>query len=89
MAIISMFYGLIISMYYLDQKQHNLPHIHVRYQDEEAIFSIPEGNLLDGTLKSNKMRLVQAWIEIHQEDLMADWMLASQGETVFKIEPLK
>jgi len=89
MAIISMFYGLIISMYYLDQKQHNLPHIHVRYQDEEAIFSIPEGNLLDGTLKSNKMRLVQAWIEIHQEELMADWTLASQGETVFKIEPLK
>jgi hypothetical protein len=89
MAIISMFYGLIISMYYLDRKQHNLPHIHVRYQDEEAVFSIPEGNLIDGTLKSNKMRLVQAWIEIHQEDLMADWMLASQGETVFKIEPLK
>lgn len=89
MAIISMFYGLIISMYYLDQKQHNLPHIHVRYQDEEAVFSIPEANLLEGTLKANKMRLVQAWIEIHQEDLMADWILASQGEPVFKIDPLK
>lgn len=89
MAIISMFYGLIISMYYLDQKQHNLPHIHVRYQDEEAVFSIPEGNMLDGTLKANKMRLVQAWIEIHQEELVADWILASQGETVFKIEPLR
>ena len=76
-------------MYYLDQKQHSLPHIHVRYQEEEAVFSIPEGNLLEGTLKSNKMRLVQAWIEIHQEELMADWTLASQGETVFKIDPLK
>ncbi|MEI6155233.1 MAG: DUF4160 domain-containing protein, partial [Deltaproteobacteria bacterium] len=73
----------------LDQKQHSLPHIHVRYQEEEAVFSIPEGNLLEGTLKSNKMRLVQAWIEIHQEELMADWTLASQGETVFKIDPLK
>jgi hypothetical protein len=89
MAIISMFYGLIISMYYLDQKQHNLPHIHVRYQDDEAVFSIPEGNVLDGNLQSNKMKLVQAWIEIHKEDLMADWILASQGQTVFKIEPLR
>jgi hypothetical protein len=89
MAIISMFYGLIISMYYLDQKQHNLPHIHVRYQDQEAVFSIPEGTLLDGTLKANKMKLVQAWIEIHQEELIADWSLASQGESIFKIDPLK
>jgi hypothetical protein len=35
------------------------------------------------------MKLVQAWIEIHQEELMADWELASQGEQIFKIEPLK
>ena len=89
MAIISMFYGLIVSMYYLDRKQHNLPHIHVRYQDEEAVFSITDGSLLEGTLKPNKMKLVQAWIEIHQEELIADWTLASRGEAIFKIEPLK
>lgn len=45
--------------------------------------------LLEGQLKANKMKLVQAWIEIHQEDLMADWQLASAGETIFKIDPLK
>ena len=89
MAVISMFYGIIISMYYFDNKQHHLPHIHVKYQDQEAVISIPEGNLLEGELKTNKMKLLQAWIEIHQEELMADWELASQGETIFKIEPLK
>jgi Domain of unknown function (DUF4160) len=47
------------------------------------------GNLLEGELKTNKMKLLQAWIEIHQEELMADWELANQGETIFKIEPLK
>jgi hypothetical protein len=26
-----MFYGLIVTMYYLDTKQHKLPHIHVKY----------------------------------------------------------
>ena len=59
MAIISMFYGIIISMYYLDNNQHNLPHIHVKYQDEEAVISIIDGVLIEGSLKSNKMKLVQ------------------------------
>ncbi len=44
---------------------------------------------IEGDLKVNKMKLVQAWIEIHQEELMADWELASKGETIFKIDPLK
>lgn len=89
MAIISMFYGIIISMYYLDNKQHKLPHIHVRYQNEEAVISIIDGQLLEGTLKPNKMKLVQAWMEIHNEELMADWELAISGEMIFKIDPLK
>ena len=89
MGIISMFYGIIISMYYLDNKQHNLPHIHVRYQDEEAVVSVIDGQLLDGTLKTNKMKLVQAWIEIHNDELIADWELATKGESIFKIDPLK
>lgn len=73
MAIISMFYGIIISMYYLDNRQHNLPHIHVKYQDEEAVISISDGVLLEGSLKTNKMKLVQAWIEIHKDELFANW----------------
>lgn len=89
MAIISMFYGIIVSMYYLDEKKHHIPHIHVKYQDQEAILSIPEGELLEGNLKSNKLKLVLAWIEIHRDDLMADWELAIHGENVFKIDPLK
>ncbi len=89
MAVIAMFYGIIVSMYYLDNQKHHTPHIHVRYQDQEVVLSIPDGQVLDGKLKANKMKLVQAWLEIHQEELMADWALASSGETVFKIDPLK
>jgi hypothetical protein len=33
--------------------------------------------------------LVQAWIEIHQDELMADWKLAIEGKEVFKINPLQ
>jgi hypothetical protein len=89
MGIISMFYGIIVSMYYLDNRRHKTPHIHIKYQDEEAVVSIPEGELLEGMLKINKMKLVQAWIVIHQEELMADWELAISGATIFEIDPLK
>ena len=76
-------------MYYFNNRQHKLPHIHVKYQDQEAIFSIPDGELIGGELRSNKSKLVEAWIEIHKEELMADWELAVNGQEIFKIDPLK
>jgi len=89
MAVISIFYGLIISMYYLDNKRHHLPHIHVKYQEMEAVFSINNGEILEDELPNNKRKLVEAWIEIHKEDLLADWSLAIAGQNIFTIEPLK
>lgn len=89
MAIISMFYGIIISMYFFDTRRHHHPHIHIKYQDQEAVVTIPNGDVLEGEIKPNKLKLVQAWIEIHQDELMADWELASQGQPVFSIDPLK
>lgn len=89
MPVISMFYGLIVAMYYLDTKQHNLPHIHVKYSGIEAVYEIPTGKLLEGSLPSNKEKLILAWIEIHKEDLMANWELAVTGNKVFRIDPLK
>jgi hypothetical protein len=60
MPVVSSFYGLIIYMYYLDNKQHNFPHIHVKYQQFEAIYKIPDGSILDGNLPSGKSKLVEA-----------------------------
>ena len=60
MPVISMFYGLIIGMYYLDTKQHNLPHIHVKYGELEAVFQIPDGDLLEGSMSANKGKLIKA-----------------------------
>jgi len=60
MAVISMFYGIIVSMYYFDKRRHHLPHIHVRYQDREAVIAIPGGEVLEGQLPRNKLKLVEA-----------------------------
>jgi len=89
MAAISMFYGLVIYLYQFDNIRHHIPHIHVKHQGEWAVFSILEGEILEGKLKSDKVKLVQAWILIHREDLLANWELAKEGQPVFKIEPLK
>lgn len=89
MSVISMFYGVIVLMYFFDNRQHQQPHIHVQYSGEEAVISIPDGNVIAGSLKTAKLKLVQAWIEIHQEELLADWQLAINGQPVFKIDPLK
>ena len=89
MPVISMFYGVIVLMYYFDNQKHHLPHIHAQYGEEEAVISIPEGSVIEGSLRTAKLKLVLAWIEIHQEELMADWQLAVTGQAVFKIEPLK
>ncbi len=89
MPTISMFYGIIVSMYFVDNRQHHLPHIHVKYQEHEAVISIPDGDLLEGGIPRPKMKLVQAWIELHRDELVADWELAVSGQQPYKIDPLR
>ncbi len=76
-------------MYYFDNQQHSTPHIHVHYQEDSAVIEIPSGKVLGGKLPKHKQKLVDAWVEIHKEDLLADWQLAINGDSVFKIDPLK
>ncbi len=89
MPTISMFYGILIKLYFYDNKKYSEPHIHAEYGEYYASIAIKNGQILTGSLPESKMKLVQAWIEIHREDLLADWKLAIEGESVFKIEPLR
>jgi hypothetical protein len=84
-----MFFGIIIRMFFMDNKQHNTPHIHAEYQGQVAVIAIPDGTIIDGVIPATKAKLVAAWIEIHQDELMADWQLAVNGEGVFKIKGLE
>jgi Domain of unknown function (DUF4160) len=52
MPVISMFYGIIVLMYYFDNRRHQQPHIHVRYSDEEAVVSIPSGKVIEGSIRA-------------------------------------
>ncbi len=88
MPTISMFYGILISMFFHDTDRHHLPHIHADYQGDVAVYSIEDGDVLAGSLPSKKHKLVVAWIEIPHEYLMADWELAVNGQNPLPIRGL-
>lgn len=88
MPTISMFYGILIRMFFHDTGKHHSPHIHAEYQGEVGVYAIKDGQLLSGNLPSKKHKLVVAWIEIHHDDLSADWVLAVNGKKPFPIRGL-
>ena len=85
MPTISMFYGIIISMYFND---HMPPHFHARYQGHEAAFTF-DGELLTGNLPHKQEAMVRAWALIHSDELAAVWELAGSEGQIFKIDPLR
>ena len=89
MPTISMFFGIIIRMYFYDTDKHHLPHLHAEYSGSEVVVALETFEVLDGSIPAGKMRLLLAWMEIHHDDLMADWRLVCNGEPAFRVEPLK
>ncbi len=67
---ISRFYGIIVYMFFND---HNSPHFKVKYGEFEANILIENGEIWNGSLPVNKHKLIQAWTEIHQEELINMW----------------
>ncbi len=88
MPILSLFFGIIIRMYSEPSGKHHAPHIHAEYQGEEAVIAL-DGTVLSGGIKPDRLRMVQVWIDIHREDLEANWKLLSAGERYFRIDPLR
>jgi hypothetical protein len=87
MRTISMFYGLIISLFFEIREKHHSPHIPVRYQDSRASVSIEDGALLAADLPPRQLRMVQVWVGLHK--LLADWEIAKEGGEPFRIDPLR
>jgi len=60
MPTISMFYGILIRMFFYDTDKHNVPHIHAEYQGDVAVYSIHDGTVMAGKLPPKKHKLVVA-----------------------------
>lgn len=85
---VSEFYGIVISLYFLDRARHSEPHFHARYAEHEAVFRIPDAELLAGGLPRAQRRMVEAWAEIHRDELTANWDRVVQGLPAVRIAPL-
>ena len=88
MPTLSTFYGIIARMFSEKGEKHNLPHLHAKYGDCEVVITF-EGTVLEGEFPPKQLKMLLAWIAIHEDELKANWELLLNGEQIFKIEPLK
>ena len=86
---LSKFFGIIIRMYAEFGAPHHEPHFHAYYQDAVAIYGIETLELIAGSLARRQQRLVDAWAELHQQELLADWQRLQEGRRPNPIDPLK
>lgn len=86
---LSRFFGIVIRMFSEAGAPHHVAHFHAYFQDETAVFSVSPVEMIAGTLPQRQRRLVEAWGELHQDELLADWKLLHSGRAATPIEPLK
>ncbi len=73
MPTISMFYGVLIQMFWQD---HAPPHFHALYGEYEVLINI------------RTLALVLEWAQEHRTELMENWELCTHNQSLKKIHPL-
>ena len=86
---VSRFFGLVVTMYWEAGAPHKVPHFHVRYEDYRASYGIDPVVQLAGALPRRQQRLIEAWAELHQDELLANWELVQQNRMLRRITGLK
>lgn len=86
---LSRFFGIIIRMFSEPSERHHVPHFHAYYQEDLAVFSISPVEIVTGSMQQRQQRLIEAWAELHQEELLADWNLLQEGKRPAPIDPLR
>ena len=70
-------------------ERHHVPHFHAYYQENVAVFSVSPVEIVTGSMPQRQQRLIEAWAELHQEELLADWNLLQEGKPPAPIDPLR
>jgi len=78
------FYGNIIRIFSID-REHPPKHIHIKYNDYEAVMELEGMNIIHGSLPKKARVLVREWAELHQQELIEMW----DSQNFHKIEPLE
>ena len=86
---LSRFYGIIIRMFVEPSERHHTPHFHAYYGEHVGVFAIEGVSSLAGSLPQRQSRLVEAWAELHQDELLADWNRLMERRAAVRIAPLQ
>jgi hypothetical protein len=86
MPTISMFYGILIQMFWGD---HAPPHFHALYAEHEVLIDIQTLNIIRGSMPRRALTLVLEWAFQHRAELLEDWRLCEQNQPPKKISPLE
>jgi hypothetical protein len=87
MPTISIFYGIIIRMYFAPE-EHNPPHFHAYYQGKKAIVGINDCEVIKSNFPKKQNKMITAWAEMHQDELSANWEICQNGGNPYQIQPL-
>ena len=86
MPTISIFFGIVVQMYW---NEHNPPHFHCRYGEYQAVIAIESLQLIEGELPPKALSLVLEWAHLHQDELRRDWVLCQTKQAPQPIPPLE
>lgn len=88
MPALSVFYGIVVRMQSEKGGKHHKPHIHAIYGDYEIVIAI-DGEILEGNFPQKQRKMLEGWMAIHEDELIANWQMLSDGDGYFKIAPLR
>ena len=84
MPTISMFYGIIIRMYFAPG-EHPPPHFHAIYGEYNALFNLETLEIIEGDLPNRATKMVTEWASMYQKELLEMW----NTQDFRKLPPLK
>jgi hypothetical protein len=85
---LSRFHGIIVRMFWEPNVEHHRPHFHAVYQEHAVSIAIDIIEVLAGALPRKQQRLVEAWAELHQQELLEAWQAMQAGQPSRKIDPI-
>ncbi len=85
---LSRLFGIIVRMFAEAVGHHHVAHFHAYWQDQVAVISIKPIDEIAGSLPTRQRRLVEAWAELHQQELLDDWSRLQHGQAPVPIDPL-
>lgn len=72
----------------MNWNDHNPPHFHARYQDDEVLIEIESGNVT-GEMPRRALDMIQEWRQENISKLLEDWVLAEEHKQLNILSPLE